>query len=175
MDLSQRVLGKLLGVTDQAIAKWEKARQKPVTNKAAERLLRVCYSNTIGGSGEFATILDQIAKLDAEVAEIELHLEKSAEGGWAKASRRARAPAARRITARSISPAAHAARAPRSTSTCPRPIPLGHLRVGDAARSRSKSSTCRPPSPTRRWSLRCFAASPRPAPGRQPRAEPVCD
>jgi putative transcriptional regulator len=86
MDLSQRVLGQLLGVTDQAIAKWEKARQKPVANKAAERLLRVCYSNTTGGSGEFATILDRITQLDAEMAEKELHLEKGAEGGWAKAA-----------------------------------------------------------------------------------------
>ena len=51
MDLSQRLLGQLLGVTDQAIAKWEKARQRPVANKSAERLLRVDYSNSIGGSG----------------------------------------------------------------------------------------------------------------------------
>jgi putative transcriptional regulator len=85
MDLSQRALGQLLGVTDQAIAKWEKARQQPVANKAAERLLRMFYSNTIGGS-EFASLLDQITKLDAEMAEIELHLEKGAQGGWTKAA-----------------------------------------------------------------------------------------
>ena len=85
MDLSQRLLGQLLGVTDQAIAKWEKARQRPVANTSAERLLRLAYSNNIGAS-EFASLLDRITKLDAEVAEKELHLEKGAEGGWAKAA-----------------------------------------------------------------------------------------
>ena len=84
MDLSQRALGHLLGVTDQAIAKWEKARQRPVANRAAERLLRLVYSSSIGTS-EFASILDRITKLDAEIAEQELHLEKN-EGRWAQAA-----------------------------------------------------------------------------------------
>jgi putative transcriptional regulator len=85
MDLSQRALGQLLGVTEQAIAKWEKARQKPVANKAAERLLRMFYSKYTGAS-EFAALLDRITKLDAEVAEMELHLAKGAEGVWAQAA-----------------------------------------------------------------------------------------
>ena len=85
MDLSQRLLGQLLGVTDQAIAKWEKAHQKPVANRAAERLLRLVYSNSIGAT-EFASLLDRITKLDAELAEKELHLEKGVEGEWAKAA-----------------------------------------------------------------------------------------
>jgi putative transcriptional regulator len=85
MDLSQRLLGQLLGVTDQAIAKWEKARQRPVANTSAERLLRLAYSNSIGAS-EFASLLDRITKLDAEVAESEMHLTKSPEGGWAQAA-----------------------------------------------------------------------------------------
>jgi putative transcriptional regulator len=84
MDLSQRALGQILGVTDQAIAKWEKANRKPVTNKAAERLLRVFYSKYIGES-EFAALLDRITQLDAEMAEQELHLDR-APGGWAKAA-----------------------------------------------------------------------------------------
>ena len=85
MDISQRALGQLLGVTDQAIAKWEKAGQRPVTNQAAERLLRMFYSRYIGAI-EFASLLDRITQLDAEIAERELHLEKGAEGGWAKAA-----------------------------------------------------------------------------------------
>jgi hypothetical protein len=45
----------------------------------------LAYSNSIGAS-EFASLLDRITKLDAETAEKELHLEKGAEGGWAKAA-----------------------------------------------------------------------------------------
>src|ERR1700739_179220 len=44
-NMSQRTLGEVLGTTEQAIAKWEKAREKPVANKAAERLLRLAYIN----------------------------------------------------------------------------------------------------------------------------------
>jgi putative transcriptional regulator len=85
LDLAQRALGDVLGVTEQAIAKWEKARAKPVANTAAERLLRVAYSRYIG-DGEFASVLDRVTKLDAEIAELELHLNKSAKGDWAQAA-----------------------------------------------------------------------------------------
>ena len=47
-----------------------------------------CALNTIG-TGAFASLLDRITKLDAEMAERELHLEKGAEGGWSKAALRA--------------------------------------------------------------------------------------
>jgi hypothetical protein len=75
----------LSGVTDQAVAKWEKARQRRVANKAAERLLRMFYSKDIG-AGEVTSLLDIITRLDAGLAEIELHLKKGAESGWAKAA-----------------------------------------------------------------------------------------
>jgi putative transcriptional regulator len=86
LDLSQRALGHILGSTEQAIAKWEKARKKPVANTAAERLLRVAYSRYIDGSAEFASILDRVTQLDAELAEIELHLTKNSAGSWAQAA-----------------------------------------------------------------------------------------
>jgi DNA-binding transcriptional regulator YiaG len=40
MGMSQRGLGELLGVTDQAVAKWEKIGRLP---KTADRLLRLIY------------------------------------------------------------------------------------------------------------------------------------
>jgi hypothetical protein len=43
----------------------------------------LAYSNTIG-TGGFASLLDRITKLDAEMAEREWHLEKGTEGGWSR-------------------------------------------------------------------------------------------
>ena len=86
LDMSQRALGHFLGVTEQAVAKWEKARTKPVANTAAERLLRVLFSRYIGGNAEFASVLDRLTQLDAELAEIEVHLQKNEQGGWAQAA-----------------------------------------------------------------------------------------
>jgi putative transcriptional regulator len=64
--MSQRTLGEVLGTTEQAIAKWEKAREKPVANKAAERLLRLAYINYLDGRPEFSGVIDRITQLDAE-------------------------------------------------------------------------------------------------------------
>jgi len=85
LDMSQRVLGHLLGVSEQAMAKWEKARAKAVANRAAERLLRIVYYQWVEGKSEFSTLLDRVTKLDAELAEAELHM-KNAGDGWAKAA-----------------------------------------------------------------------------------------
>jgi DNA-binding transcriptional regulator YiaG len=87
LDISQRCLGELLGVTEQAVAKWEKARDKPVVNKTAERLLRGIYLDYHDGESEFKNILDRLTKLDAEVADLkrELHL-ANAERGWSMAA-----------------------------------------------------------------------------------------
>ena len=85
LDLSQRALGNLLGVTEQAVAKWEKTRTKPVVNATAERFLRGIYSNTIGGNAEFTAVLESLTQLDAESAELKLHL-TNAEGTWTPAA-----------------------------------------------------------------------------------------
>jgi DNA-binding transcriptional regulator YiaG len=74
LDLSQKSLGLILGVTEQAVAKWEKAKERPVANKAAERLLRLAYINYLDGKPEFSSIIDRITQLDAEIAEHELRL-----------------------------------------------------------------------------------------------------
>lgn len=46
LDLSQRALAERLSTNEQSIAKWEKAAEKPVANRSAERLLRIIYANT---------------------------------------------------------------------------------------------------------------------------------
>lgn len=85
LDMSQRCLGELLGVTEQAVAKWEKARNKPVASKPAERLLRGVYLECLDGASELSRVLNRLTKLDAELAERELHL-MNAERQWAKAA-----------------------------------------------------------------------------------------
>ena len=76
LDMSQRTLGEILGTTEQSIAKWEKARDKSVANKAAERLLRLAYINYFDGRPGFSSVIDRITQLDAEIAEAELRLTK---------------------------------------------------------------------------------------------------
>ncbi len=76
LDMSQKTLGLLLGTTEQSIAKWEKARDKPVANKAAERLLRLAYINYLDGRPEFSTVMDRLTQLDADIAARELRLER---------------------------------------------------------------------------------------------------
>ncbi|HEY0124990.1 MAG TPA: helix-turn-helix domain-containing protein [Rhizobium sp.] len=83
LDLSQKSLGSILGVTEQAVAKWEKAREKSVANKSAERLLRLAYINYLDGKPEFSSIIDRITQLDAEIAEHELRLTRENDG-WHK-------------------------------------------------------------------------------------------
>ncbi len=85
LDMSQRRLGELVGSTEQVIANWEKARTKPVANKAAERLLRLAYINYLDGKPEFSAVIDRITQLDAEIAEMELRLRKE-DGHWAQAA-----------------------------------------------------------------------------------------
>lgn len=80
LDFSQKALGSMLGVTEQAVAKWEKARDKEVANKSAERLLRLAYINYLDGKPEFSAIIDRITQLDAEIAEHKLRLRKEADG-----------------------------------------------------------------------------------------------
>ena len=64
LDMSQRTIADMLGATEQSVAKWEKARDKPVANKAAERLLRLAYINYLDGKPEFSAIIDRLTQLD---------------------------------------------------------------------------------------------------------------
>jgi len=85
LDLSQRMCAELLGVSEQAVAKWEKAKDKAVANTAAERLLRVIYNETQSPDSELTRLIDRLTKLDAALAERELHLTNAADR-WARAA-----------------------------------------------------------------------------------------
>lgn len=63
MDLSQKALSGLLGVEEQAVRRWEKARSRPF-NGAADRLIRGIYAEYINGDGSIRAMVDRLAALD---------------------------------------------------------------------------------------------------------------
>lgn len=64
--LSQRRLGEALGVTEQAVAKWEKTGRTP---KPAERLLRLIYAEHATGNVVVHELIERINALDNKVGE----------------------------------------------------------------------------------------------------------
>lgn len=80
LDMSQRALADSLSTNEQSIAKWEKAADKPVSNRSAERLLRIVYANKQKDQ-ELDRLIEAITEsdqaLDAE--QIQLRLEAD---GW---------------------------------------------------------------------------------------------
>jgi putative transcriptional regulator len=79
MGLSQSGLGKTLGVTDQAIAKWEKTGRVP---KTADRFIRLLYLESIQENIKIKSFIDQINETDRDdFAKIEI---KATPSGWRK-------------------------------------------------------------------------------------------
>ena len=77
MGLSQRGLGELLGVTDQAVSLWERKGQLP---KTADRLLRLIYVEHDRGNAPIRTTIQRINDMDAQ--EREHIIAEEAKGGW---------------------------------------------------------------------------------------------
>jgi putative transcriptional regulator len=84
LDMSQRALGAFLGVTDQAIAKWEKARAKPVINTSADRLLRTLYLARDAAGAEIVGMIERLRDLDP-VPPADLHM-ANADHNWREAA-----------------------------------------------------------------------------------------
>lgn len=81
MDLSQRRLGDLFNVDEQAVARWEKARTKPVRG-AAERFIRVWYKTYADGSGDIKAMISRLAELDANAARSKVVFRETPNKGW---------------------------------------------------------------------------------------------
>lgn len=77
MDLSQFALGKLLGVTDQAVAKWEKTGR---VSKTADRFIRLLYLEKINGNVRVNDLVSEIADIDRKMYQSILVEETS--NGW---------------------------------------------------------------------------------------------
>jgi transcriptional regulator with XRE-family HTH domain len=76
MDYSQVTLGKLMGLTDQQIANYEKSKT-PITN-LADKAIRDLYQESINES-PVAGLLAKIAEIDKAIHEIALNIEHSKE------------------------------------------------------------------------------------------------
>lgn len=76
MDLSQRGLGELLGVSDQAVAKWEKHGRLP---KTADRMVRLIYLEHVSGNVPIRKTIENIADSDRVTVE-KIVVEESAKG-----------------------------------------------------------------------------------------------
>ena len=77
MGLSQRGLGELLGVSDQAVAPWERKVRLP---KTADRLLRLIYVEHDKGNAPIRTTIQRINDMDAQ--DLDQIIAEAAKGGW---------------------------------------------------------------------------------------------
>jgi DNA-binding transcriptional regulator YiaG len=77
MGLSQRGLGELLGVTDQAVALWERKGRLPRT---ADRLLRLIYVEHDKGTAPIASFIQRLNDLDQ--GDQECIVAEEAKGRW---------------------------------------------------------------------------------------------
>lgn len=77
MGLSQRGLGELLGVTDQAVALWERKGRLP---KTADRLLRLIYVEHDKGNAPIRATIQRINDMDSQ--DQEQIIAEEAKGGW---------------------------------------------------------------------------------------------
>ena len=77
LGMSQKVLGDVLGKTEQTVARWEKEPKE--INGTATRLLRVLYQQHVGGNRKVRSLLEQLADLD-DLVEEQIRFEDPGDG-----------------------------------------------------------------------------------------------
>lgn len=79
LDMSQKTLGRLLGKTEQAVAKWEKGDSS--LPQLADASVRQLYRELLKEKGQFHDLLFQLVDLDNQAAALELCYAET-EQGW---------------------------------------------------------------------------------------------
>lgn len=81
MLMSQDLLAKLLGVSEQSIRRWENGKCN--IPKPSESLLRMLYQEKISNQhGKVSTILKKIANLEDEINDKQMLFKDTLSGGW---------------------------------------------------------------------------------------------
>lgn len=73
LDMSQRQVAAMAGVTEQTVSLWERGNSE--INDAAERLLRVIYMEVHSNNAEAKALLERFCALDREIRQMEAELE----------------------------------------------------------------------------------------------------
>lgn len=81
LSLSQNSLGTLLGVTEQAVAKWEKTGRVP---KTADRFVRLLYLESINENIKIQQFIDRINETDRD--DYSNMLIEETDKGWKQAA-----------------------------------------------------------------------------------------
>lgn len=81
LSLSQNGLGTLLGVTEQAVAKWEKTGRVP---KTADRFVRLLYLESINENIKIQQFIDRINETDRD--DYSNMLIEETDKGWKQAA-----------------------------------------------------------------------------------------
>ncbi len=82
LDMSQRQIAAIVGVEEQTVSLWERAKN-PIPQHA-EILLRALVKETISGNAELKKLITKFNSLDREVREMEasIELERDPDGSW---------------------------------------------------------------------------------------------
>ena len=78
MDLSQSDLGKLMGLSSQQVARWEKGESD--ISGSADALLRALYIEHAGGNLNLQALLKHLDELDA--TSINRNVFQNTDDGW---------------------------------------------------------------------------------------------
>lgn len=82
-DMSQRQLARILGVEEQTVSLWERARQ-PIP-QSADLLLRGLVKECLSGNAELQKMVDRANSLDRDLRDIEMRIELlQKDGHWSQ-------------------------------------------------------------------------------------------
>lgn len=72
MDVSQKMLGEMLGVDYQTVHRWETG--KIVIPRTADNLLRVCFSEYLDPESKARSVIERISDLDNKRDDVKMEL-----------------------------------------------------------------------------------------------------